>query len=251
METITLEFQNEIAIVRLNNGVSNTITPQMVSELTELLVRLQSDDHVRGLVLSSSNDKFFSIGFDIPRLYPLPPAEFGAFFKAFNQLSIKLYSLPKPTVAAIPGHAIAGGCILALCCDYRLIAEGRRLMGLNEIKLGAPVPYPVDCMLRDLIGSRKAREVMEFGEFFAPEESLQLGMVDQIVTAEEVIPASVERIQQITANPARAYAVIKQNRIQPVLDQIHARLDLVRDDFAECWYSQEARKRLQEAIEKF
>lgn len=251
METITIEYQSEIAILKLDNGVSNTITPQMVADLSDTLKRFETDDNVRGLVLTSANEKFFSIGFDIPNLYPLPPDEFGKFFSAFNQLSIQLYSILKPTIAAIPGHAIAGGCILALCCDYRTISAGRKLMGLNEIKLGAPVPYPVDCMLRDLIGSHKARQVMEFGEFYALEEALQLGMVDQITSPEGVIPASVERIQQITANPAKAFAVIKQNRTQPVLDQINTRLEQVRDDFSACWYSEETRQRLEEAIEKF
>ncbi len=251
METIRLEYQNEIAIIRLDNGVSNTITPQMVAELTESLSKIEADQMIRGLVLTSTNEKFFSIGFDIPNLYPLPQEEFWDFFKAFNQLSMQLYALPKPTIAAIPGHAIAGGCILALSCDYRTIAEGRNLMGLNEIKLGAPVPYPADCMLRDLIGSRKTRQVMEFGEFFAPDELLQLGVVDQVSPPEEVISASVERIQKITANPAKAFAIIKQNRTQPVLDEIDARIDVVRSDFTECWYSDETRKLLQEAIEKF
>lgn len=77
---------------------------------------------------------------------------------------LALYTLPKPVVAAITGHAIAGGCILALCCDYRFISEGRKLMGLNEVKLGVPVPYLADRVLHALVGTRYAREIIESGE---------------------------------------------------------------------------------------
>jgi enoyl-CoA hydratase/carnithine racemase len=251
MDTISIKKQDEIAILELDHGITNTITPQMVGEINSALDQIQADDHVRGLVLSSANEKFFSIGFDIPNLFPLPRQEFEAFFAAFNQLSIKLYTFSKPTIAAIRGHAIAGGCILALCCDYRSIAAGRTLMGLNEIKLGAPVPYPVDCILRDLIGSRNARQVMEYGEFYGPDKALELGMVDQIFPPEDVISASIEKIRLITVNPLNAYAIIKGNRVQPVEAQILSRLERVRADFAECWYSEETRVLLKAAIEKF
>jgi enoyl-CoA hydratase/carnithine racemase len=251
MDTISITTQDEIAILNLDHGIPNTITPLMVTEFNTALDEIQKDEQLRGLVVSSTNEKFFSIGFDIPNLFPLPRQEFEAFFAAFNQLSIKLYSFPKATIAAMRGHAIAGGCILALCCDYRTMAAGRTLMGLNEIKLGAPVPYPVDCILRDLIGSRKARQVMEFGEFFGPEVSLQFGMVDQISPPEKVLTASIEKLSQITKNPSKAYTIIKQNRVQPVEAQILSRLEQVRADFADCWYSEETRELLKAAIEKF
>lgn len=251
MDTLSLEVQDGIAILILNNGVSNTITPKMVAEMTNVLDTLAEDTSIRGLVLTSSNEKFFSIGFDIPNLYPLPREEFEKFYRAFNQLSLKLFTIPKPSIAAIIGHAIAGGCILSLCCDFRIISEGRKLIGLNEIKLGAPVPYPVDCMLRDLIGTRKARQVMEFGEFYSPEEALQLGMVDHITALEDVISASVEKIKPIAGYSPKAYAIIKNNRVKPVESQILAGAELLMNDFSDCWYSEETRKLLQEAIEKF
>ena len=109
----------------------------------------------------------------------------------FNQVCMELYTMPKPTVAAVTGHAIAGGCILALCCDYRFAAEGRKLMGLNEIRLGVPVPYLADCVLRQIVGARNAREIMETGEFYLPEQSLQIGMIDRVLPLEKVVADSI------------------------------------------------------------
>ena len=135
MKMIGVEYHDQVAIVRLDRPATNAINLQLVDELAEALEGVKRDADVRSLVLTSSNDKFFSIGFDIPQLFDLTREDFRSFYQAFNRMCLDLYTLPKPTVAAITGHAIAGGCILTLCCDYRFIAQGRKLMGLNEIML--------------------------------------------------------------------------------------------------------------------
>jgi enoyl-CoA hydratase/carnithine racemase len=202
-------------------------------------------------VLGSSNDKFFSIGFDIPELFDLARKDFRVFYQAFNGVCMDLYTLPKPTIAAITGHAIAGGCILALCCDYRFIAEGRKLMGLNEIKLGIPVPYPGDCILRQVAGTRNAREIMSTGEFYHSEELLQIGMVDQVLPLDQVLPKAIEKAGLLGALPHEAFGMIKRNRVETVEAQVLAHLAEKEQFFIECWYSDEARVRLKEAIKKF
>ena len=145
MNVIRVECQDEVATVRLNRPVTNALNLQLVEELAETLKQVTSESDVRSLVLGSSNDKFLSIGFDIPNLFERTREDFTVFYRAFNQMCLDLYTLPKPTIAAVTGHAIAGGCILVLCCDYRFIAQGRKLVGLNEIKLGVPIPYLADC----------------------------------------------------------------------------------------------------------
>lgn len=248
---IKLAVEDGIAVVRLDRGVINALNLQLVQELAETLQRLKLDAEVHGLVLGSANDKFFSIGFDIPQLYDLTRDDFDLFYQAFNRLCLALYTFPKPTVAAMTGHAIAGGCILALCCDYRFIAEGRRLMGLNEIKLSVPVPYPADCMLRHLVGWRFARDVMESGEFFEPDQLLRMGMVDQVLPLEQVLSSSSEKSRALGALPPAAFAMIKRNRVEMVEAQILARLEEKEQFFIECWYSDEAREHLKEAMKRF
>jgi len=251
MEIIHTECRDQVAIIKLDRPVTNALNLQLVSELAETLRSIKHDADVRSLVLSSSNVKFFSIGFDIPQLFELDRENFKVFYQAFNRVSIDLYTLPKPTIAAITGHAIAGGCILALCCDYRLIAPGRKLMGLNEIKLGVPVPYPADCILRQIVGVRVAREIVESGEFYQPEELLQMGMVDQIIPLEQVMPKSIEKADSLGALPQVAFARIKQNRVEVTEAQILKHLEEKEQFFIECWYSAETRARLKQAMEKF
>lgn len=251
METISIQTQDKIAILKLDHGITNTINLDLVQEFHITLGELEVNPNIQGLVITSNNSKFFSIGFDIPNLYPLPKDDFKNFYVAFNQLALALYTFPKPTITAINGHAIAGGCILALCCDYRFIAEGRKLMGLNEIKLGVPVPYLADCILRDLIGSRKARDILELGEFHPPEELLPLGMVDEILPPDELLPASIDKVKSLGEMPSEAYTLIKHNRVKAIEADMQTNFERKKDQFIECWYSPEARKLIEAAIEKF
>jgi len=251
MKLINIEFHDKAIVLKLNRDITNAINLQLVAELAENLERVRDNMDVRSLVLGSSNDKFFSIGFDIPQLFELTKEDFRFFYQSFNRVCIDLYTLPKPTIAATTGHATAGGCILALCCDYRFIAEGRKLMGLNEIKLGVPVPYPADCILRQIVGTRNAREIMDTGEFFQPKALLRMNMVDQMMPLEEVLPKSIEKAELLGALPPKAFEITKRNLVETVEAQILKHLAEKEQLFIECWYSEEARKRLKEAIKKF
>jgi enoyl-CoA hydratase/carnithine racemase len=251
LNLVLLESERDIAIVRLNRGVTNALNLELVTELAQAVRTVRLDPALRGLVLTSSNDKFLSIGLDIPTLLPLSPQDFTVFQRAFSRVCIDLYTLPKPTVAAITGHAIAGGCILVLCCDYRFIAEGHKLMGLNEIKLGLPVPYVPDCILRALVGYRNARDIMGTGDFYPPEEALRLGLVDQVLPPQEVLPRCKDKLVALGAMPGEAASLIKRNRVEPVEAEIRAGLEDRERSFIQCWYSEEARARLKEAATKF
>ncbi len=248
---IRTEYHNNVAIVKLDRGVTNALNIELVTELTETLQKVKHDSNVHSLVLSSSNEKFFSIGFDIPQLFELSKDNFRFFYKAFNRVCMDLYVLPKLTIAAITGHAVAGGCILALCCDYRFIAEGRKKMGLNEIKLGVPVPYLADCVLRQIVGFRNAREIMDTGEFYLPEELLEIGMVDQMLPLDQLLAKSIEKVKLLDALPQDAFAMIKRNRVETVEAQVLAKLKEKEKFFIDCWYSDETRNRLKAAMEKF
>jgi enoyl-CoA hydratase/carnithine racemase len=251
MSLIAIDRRQGTAILTLSRGVTHAINMELVTELGEVLRHIGEDPECRGLVLTGAGDKFFSIGLDIPELFPLTPEEFTVFYRAFNRLCLDLFTLSKPAVAALTGHAVAGGCILALCCDERFIAEGKKLMGLNEIKLGVPVPYPADRILRHLAGWRTTREVTDGGEFFDGPQLLARGLVDRILPLEKILPAAIEKVEALSAASPEAFALIKRNRTEPVKESILADLDERERRFVECWYSPLARERLEEAIKKF
>jgi enoyl-CoA hydratase/carnithine racemase len=251
MDMIQIEYHDSVVLVKVDRDITNAINLQLVAELEECLQEVAQNPDVTGLVLSSSNEKFFSIGLDIPSLYGLSRKDFAFFYQMFNRMCIDLYTLPKPTAAALVGHAVAGGCILALCCDYRFIAEGKKLMGLNEVKLGVPVPYPADCILRTVVGTRIGREIVDTGEFYLPEQSVCMGLVDEVLPIREVIPAAIEKVRVLAALPQKAVVITKRNRVETVEKQILTHLAEKEQLFMECWFSDEARQQLRKAMEKF
>ncbi len=251
MSTITFEVDDSVGILALDNGPKNPITSEMVHEITDMLNDVRSSSDIRGLVMASRGERFFSIGLDLPQLIDLERDDFAAFFNSFNRLCIDLYSLPVPTIAAVNGHAIAGGCILALCCDQRYASNGRLLMGLNEVKLGVPLPYPTDRMLHQLVGARNAYEIAASGDFYGPEPLLKMGFVDKIIDPELLMEKAVSRARELGACPGGGLSKIKEYRVRPVVEDIWTELEASEAYFVERWYSDEVRKQLRDAISKF
>ncbi|MFW9992761.1 MAG: enoyl-CoA hydratase/isomerase family protein [Candidatus Odinarchaeota archaeon] len=248
---IEIEYLEQVGVLKLNRGITNAINLELVNQLSNSLKKMKEDPAVRGIVLTSSNNKFFAIGLDIPGLIGLSREEFRTFYQSFNQFCLELYTIPKPTVAAITGHATAGGCILTLCCDYRFIAEGRKFVGLNEIKLGVPVPYPADCMLQHLIGTQIARQITWYGEFYQPDALLEMGMVDEVLPQEQLLAKAVEKAKQLGELPREAFAEIKRNQVEVVEERVRKNLADKEQFFIECWFSEKTRERLNEAAKKF
>lgn len=248
---IALERVDNAAVLRLSRGIINPINLDLIGGLSATLHGLKEDPAVGGLVLASANDKFFSIGFDIPELIRLSREGLAFFFNAFNQLCLDLYTFPKPTVAAVTGHAVAGGFILAICCDYRLLARGHKLMGMNEVKLGIPVPYATGCILRELAGSRNAREIMDGGEFYGPDDAARLGVADKVLPLEQVLPHAIDRARRLGSEPQLAFALTKRILTEPLEQRVRPRLADTNERFLDCWFAETAQARLKEAAEKF
>jgi enoyl-CoA hydratase/carnithine racemase len=157
MKTVISEIQQNIAVLTLNNGATNSISSALVKDLSEKLVEIRNE--VAGMILCGGS-KFFSIGLDLPSLLKCDRTEMSDFWYRFNYLILELYTISLPTVCVLSGHAVAGGNILALTCDYRFAGTDTKKIGLNEIKLGVPVPYLADIILRQIIGERSAKEMV-------------------------------------------------------------------------------------------
>ena len=246
-----VEYRDSVVTIKLDHQISNAINLEMVNGMTGVIREVKSDPRFKALILSSSNEKFFSIGFDIPRLFELDKQNFQIFYRSFNQLCLELFTLPKPTVAAITGHAIAGGCILVLCCDYRIISEGRKLMGLNEIKLGVPVPYLTHSILVSLIGKNRAGEVVDKGDFYRAEELFEMNMVDRVVALEDVLPLAGEQALLLASRSPDAYNLNKKMRVEKIEADFLKHREEMQDLFIRDWFSDDARRLLKEAMEKF
>ncbi len=251
MASVEVENKDGVAVIRLNSGRKNPINPDLVRDLSEMIGEIERDSKIHSMVLTSSDDRFFSIGLDVPRLINLERSEFREFIKEFNLLCLDIYTLPKPTIASINGHAIAGGCILTLCCDFRYAGDGRILIGLNEVKLGVSVPYLPQKILEQIAGERVATEMIYGGEFYSPEKALEMGIVDGVFSSEELLQKSFEKAKVIGGQPAKAFTAVKMNRTGEIKELALKKLERDVDVFVELWFSEVAQKRLKEAAKNF
>lgn len=168
MPTVITEIQKNTAVLTLNNGTTNSIGPDLVEDLSEKLDKIKNE--VTGIVLCGGA-KFFSTGLDLPSLIKFSRSEMSGFWYRFNHLLLDMYTVSLPTVCALSGHAVAGGNILALTCDYRFAGTDTKKIGLNEIKLGVPVPYLADMILRQTVSEQLATRMLYSGEFLSDQSN--------------------------------------------------------------------------------
>jgi len=248
MSTICIEAHEHVSVLRLDNGVTNAISTELVDELQASLAAIRKES--RGLVLAGG-DKFFSIGLDLPKLLQLPREQMDLFWQRFDQVLLDLYTFPAPTAAAIKGHAVAGGTILALTAERRFIGDSRNLMGLNEVNIGVPVPYLADLMLRQLIDQRAADEIVFGGELIIPEKARDIGLVSDIVPEESLEARAIETVAAMSLKPQQAMRQIMENRTETVRRKFERNRDAKRAAMMDCWFRPEVQQMLAEAAKKF
>jgi enoyl-CoA hydratase/carnithine racemase len=244
MQTVITEIQKNTAVLTLNNGTTNSISPDLVEELSEMLDEIRNE--VTGIVLCGGA-KFFSIGLDLPSLIKFSRAEMSGFWYRFNHLLLDMYTVSLPTVCALSGHAVAGGNILALTCDYRFAGTDTKKIGLNEIKLGVPVPYLADMILRQTVSERSATGMLYSGEFMSFSEAEKIGLIDEIYSTETVKQKAVEKVAELSEFQLHAFSAIKSNRTEEIKKRYEKNCKSKNEIFLDCWFSEPTQRILKEA----
>ncbi|MDM8523880.1 enoyl-CoA hydratase/isomerase family protein [Desulfococcaceae bacterium HSG8] len=248
MATVLSEIQKDIAVLTLNNGTTNSINPGLVRDLSETLDEIRNE--AKGIVLCGGA-KFFSIGLDLPSLIKCDRAEMSDFWYEFNHLILDLYTVSLPTVCALSGHAVAGGNILALTCDYRFAGTDTKKIGLNEIKLGVPVPYLADMLLRQIISERSATEMLYSGDFMSFSEAKKIGLIDDIYSTEAVIRKARKKAAGLSEFQTHAFSAIKSCRTEEIRDKYEKNFKSKNEIFLDCWFSESTQRILKDASQKF
>lgn len=243
MSFIGLRRQAGIALLTLQRGKVNALNEAVVEELISRLEDLETDRSAKGVVLTGRG-KFFSFGLDVPELYHLTRQEFTRFVERFTALYTAIYGFPKPVVAALNGHAIAGGCMLALACDRRLMAAGKGKIGLNEITFGSSVFAGSVEMLRACVGERNAERVLFSGEMFGGDAALELGLVDRVVSADGLSRAALEEAGRLAAGDGVAFGAMRRMLRGPIAEVMRSREGESIREFVRIWYSENVRENL-------
>ncbi|HWE24138.1 MAG TPA: enoyl-CoA hydratase/isomerase family protein [Myxococcales bacterium] len=243
-----LEKVADAVVLRMQAGRANAIGPSWLSRMETLL-----DEAIaarpRALVITGYGP-YFSAGLDLPSLDALGEEQMGSFVLAFSRTMLRVFELPLPVVAAVNGHAIAGGCVLALQTDVRVGARADYRMGLNEVRLGIALPATVLETLRGQVPPQSLLPIALEGRLFTPEEALGQGLLHELVPPERLEQRATERALELAALPSDAFAAIKGAIRAPAARRAR---DLMSEDaahWAGTWSSEEGRARRRQAIER-
>lgn len=242
---IELAREEEIALLTLSRGKVNALNEPFVEQLGKSLGHLASDREIRAVILTGQG-KFFSFGFDIPELLAYSKSSFARYITKFCNLYTSMFLFPKPLIAALNGHTMAGGCILAIACDYRVMASGKAKISLNEITLGSTLPAGCVEMLRYCIGPGNAQAVLYSGAMYSAEEALRLGLVDQTCPPEDLLDAARKVAKDFAGRDASAFKSIKGLLRGPVAQEMAKREKDAAIEFVDIWYSEATWRRLNE-----
>jgi len=229
-----------VAVLTLERGKVNALNEPLVDNLMEVFEDLERDDGVRAVVLTGRG-KFFSFGFDVPEFLGYAKDDFMRVLRKFTRLYTKMFIFPKPLLAALNGHAIGGGCMLALACDERFMVSGKAKISLNEITFGSTVFAGSVEMLRFCAGRKNAQTILFSGDMFTAEDAARLDVIDRVVSEEKLLDESVKRAAELGGQQAAAFRSLKILLRQPAAQEMVRREEDSLREFVEIWYSDDTR----------
>jgi enoyl-CoA hydratase len=237
---ITRALDAGVAVLGLDLGRGNAIDHSFVDAVSAALDGALADG-ARAVVLTGRG-KVFCGGLDLLAIFDYDRAAMGRFVDAFDGLFRKILAFPRPVVAAVNGHALAGGAILAMAADHRVAQPGAFQFGVNEVALGLPFPAAAYEIVRRATPDPAAAAVFLEGRRFSPEEALAAGLVHRL--AADVVAGATEQARRFAANGLDAVADTKADLVAPVLARIDATSAAKRERFLDRWFSPDARARI-------
>lgn len=230
---IVREDREDIAVLRIEHGKVNAIDLELLESVHGEIAALR-EQRPRGVVLTGTG-KNFSAGLDLVRVLEEDATYLERLLPALHEALLGLFTLPRPVIAAVNGHAIAGGFVLACACDFRIVADGSTKLGITELPVGVPFPTAPLEMVRTVVGSRRTRELVYSGRLVSAAEALELGFASEVVEPERLLERAVAVAGRCGAVPAHAFELTKRQLQAPTLDRLRRHQDTFGADVARIW----------------
>jgi enoyl-CoA hydratase len=233
MGHVSVEASDNVAIVRVDRPPANALNPELVAELVAVTAELAAD-----AVVLTGRDGFFSAGLDLNLVPTLDEAAQLDMIMGVNRLVAAWYGVPRPVVAAVNGHAIAGGLVLALCADYRVASQQGKL-GLTETRVGVPYPANALAVVTAELAPAVARRLVLRANLIDPPEALALDVVDEVAAPDAVLARALELAAELAELPTDGYATVKQQLRGETHAAMRRVVDAGTDPLAQGWLSAE------------
>jgi enoyl-CoA hydratase len=237
----------DIGLIRIEHGKANAIDDTLLSFVTRELDRSLAEN--KKAVVLTGREGFFSAGLNLKDL-PEDRSEMALFVDRFEEAMEKLLTFPLPLVAAVNGHAIAGGCVLASTADFRIGARGEYRIGVSEVSLGIVFPASAFEIMRQVLPAPRAAEVLLGGRLLTPEEAVGAGILHRVVPADRLLGEAEAVARELGKKPALAFRHTKLALRAPMLERIEATREEARGLFLSSWFSPDVVQRRQAMLAK-
>jgi enoyl-CoA hydratase/carnithine racemase len=229
--------------LQLNRPSANALSPALIAALREA-IEAAPNDGARALVLSGSPG-MFSGGLDVPLWLTLDRAALAQAWRDFYSLMRALACSSIPVAAAINGHGPAGGTVLALLCDWRVMAEGDWKMGFNEVQVGIPLPPAILSALKRQVGARQAERLGAGGLVISAAEAKRIGLIDELAPLEHVVARAVEWCQGLLRLPQQAMTITRRRARADLAGYFDQNIEQEQEEVIAAWWSDETQAVLQ------
>jgi len=219
MDMIELTSHGDVAVLTMAHGKANALDLELCTTLTAQLEEYRQAP-ARALVITGIG-RMFSAGVDLVRVVNGRDAYVRLFLPAVSRVFETLFSLLKPVVAAVNGHAIAGGCVIACAADHRVMGREPGRIGLPELLVGVPFPVVPLEIMRFALAPPHLQSLVYRGATFTADEALSRGLVDAVVDPDRVVEEAIAVAESLASIPPAAFALTKRQLREPVLERIH------------------------------
>jgi enoyl-CoA hydratase len=248
-ETLLLEKEGNVAIVKLNRPPVNSLNVKAYIELAEMFTELENDESVGAIIVTGAGEKAFGAGLDVKDVAGNSTVWCFDFLKLVRQAMEKIANINKPTVAAMFGFTLGGGCEIAIACDIRLTTPDA-VIGLPEITLGVMPGAGGTQRLPRLVGIPKTKELLFTGDNINGDEAYRIGLVNKVVSKESLMEEAMKLAHKLASRPRVALSLIKSCVNSSATMDLPSGLMMEDESFTIAYTSEDGREGIQAFLEK-
>ncbi|KAA3617805.1 MAG: enoyl-CoA hydratase/isomerase family protein [Calditrichaeota bacterium] len=247
--TIKLEKNTTYTLLALNRGKSNPINMEMLNELHTCFNQLKKDESVLGVILTGQ-EHFFSVGVDVVEVFNYDREQSKEYWSLLFSLMVKMAKFQKPLIVTVSGHSPAGGCVLAIPADWRIMVDGSYTIGLNEVPLGIIVPENFFHIYSFWLGRGKAYQYLLEGKLLSVDQALEHGLIDEKCSGETLLKKAEEKMNQYLRIIPNVFQTSKMNFRRELFVQLDIDFEDSVETFLDQWWSKETRATIKGLIER-
>ncbi len=245
---IHTSVQQQIALVTMAHGKVNAMSLEFLQELKTQLEAVVRNDQVHQVILAG-NERVFSAGVDLKRLVAEGNEYLKRFLELISELFLYVFEFPKPLIAAVTGHAVAGGCVLACAADYRVISD-RASIGVPELRVGVPFPSAGMEIMRWATQPAAFRAIINTGATFCGEAAVAAGLADKAVPPASLLDVARQATEPFAVVPAAVFQLTKRQMRLPVLDRIRRSEEVLGQEIHRLWQDDATRRVVTEYVQR-